>query len=244
MIRVSLENHARIDASCDQSPKLQLTTKEMKSPIGILGGTFDPVHHGHLRLALEALASLDLAEVRLIPAADPPHRETPGAGVLHRRAMLELAIAGVHGLRLDARELERRGKSYTVDTADSLRRELPGQPLCLLMGLDAFQSIHTWHRWRQLLELVHVVIVERPGCAAEISHPELAEIYQARHTSDTASLHQHPAGRIHRVAWPMLDISSSRIRELLAAGRDIRYLAPECVIHYIQQNQLYEGAHE
>ncbi|TAJ91516.1 MAG: nicotinate-nucleotide adenylyltransferase [Gammaproteobacteria bacterium] len=216
----------------------------MKPPIGLLGGTFDPVHHGHLRLALEARTNLDLAEVRLVPAAEPPHRETPQAAQHHRRAMLELAIAGVPGLRLDAREIERPGKSYTVDTVASLRAELPDQPLCLLVGRDAFLALHTWRRWRELPELVHIVIVDRPGAAAVIEDRDLAEIYASRRADDPAALHETPAGRIYRAAWPLLDISASRVRELLAAGGDIRYLVPDAVIQYIQQQQLYKGAHE
>jgi nicotinate-nucleotide adenylyltransferase len=170
----------------------------MKPPIGLLGGTFDPVHHGHLRLALEARTNLDLAEVRLVPAAEPPHRETPQAALHHRRAMLELAIAGVPGLRLDAREIERPGKSYTFDTVASLRAELPYQPLCLLIGRDAFLALHTWRRWRELPELVHIVIVDRPGAAAVIEDRDLAEIYASRRADDPAALHAAPAGRIYR----------------------------------------------
>lgn len=216
----------------------------MKPPIGLLGGTFDPVHHGHLRLALEARGNLDLAEVRLIPAAEPPHRETPQAAMQHRRAMLELAIADVPGLRLDAREFDRPGKSYTVDTLASLRAELADQPLCLLIGRDAFLALHTWRRWRELPELVHIVIVDRPGASAAIDDRELAGIYSVRRTDDPAALHEAPAGRIYRASWPLLDISSSRVRELLAAGGDIRYLVPDAVIQYVQKQQLYKGAHE
>ena len=216
----------------------------MKLPIGLLGGTFDPVHHGHLRLALEARANLNLAEVRLVPAAEPPHREIPQAEMGHRRAMLELAIAGVPGLCLDARELDRSGKSYTVDTLASLRAELADQPLCLLIGRDAFLALHTWRRWRDLPGLVHIIIVDRPGATAAINDPDLAGLYAARHTEDPAALHEAPAGRIYRAAWPLLDISSSRIRELLATGGDIRYLVPDAVVQYITQQQLYKGAHE
>ena len=131
--------------------------------IGILGGTFDPIHHGHLRLAVEMREGLGLEELRLIPALQPPHREAPIAGAEDRLAMLEAAVARANALHIDTRELVREGPSYTVDTLLSLRAELPAQPLCLIIGMDAFCYLDTWHRWQDVLELAHIGIARRPG---------------------------------------------------------------------------------
>ncbi|MGH8120697.1 MAG: nicotinate (nicotinamide) nucleotide adenylyltransferase, partial [Gammaproteobacteria bacterium] len=132
-------------------------------PIGILGGTFDPVHHGHLRLAIECCERLALAEVRLVPLRVPPHRKPPRASPEHRLAMLKLAAENKNNLIVDDSELRRKTISYTIDTVSTLRKSSGRTPLCLLLGTDAFNMLHTWHRWQALLDYVHVVIAERPG---------------------------------------------------------------------------------
>ncbi len=171
----------------------------MTSVLGIFGGTFDPIHCAHLELAREVRAALDLAAVRFIPAGDPPHRAAPVASAMHRLAMVELAVADHPGLEVDAREIHRRGRSYTVETLEELRDEAPARPLALIVGADAFLGLPTWHRWRELFELAHVVVVARPGvdvrrrAAAAISPREWATRF-ARDAS--RALAPTPAGAI------------------------------------------------
>lgn len=208
-------------------------------PIGILGGTFDPVHFGHLRVALEALETLGLAEVRLLPCGQPPHREPPRAAASARRTMLELALAGQPGLRVDLRELERPGPSYMVDTLASLRAELGAAPLCLLLGSDAFLGLPGWHRWQELPALAHLVVLHRPGASLVDVPPPLAALLAERQVHTPAALVARPAGAILQLAVTPLDISASAIRTLIGAGRSPRYLLPEVVWDYIRTQGLY-----
>jgi len=208
-------------------------------PIGILGGTFDPVHNGHLRLALETCETLGLEEVKLIPPGTPPHRNTPVTSARHRFRMLELGTEEVPNLTADDRELRRTGKSFTIDTLRDIRKELINDPLCLIMGMDAFQSINSWHEWSLLLDYAHIVIVDRPGTGIDLKEQEVAELYRQYATEDHRIILQDPAGSIIKIENPMLDISSSRIRNLISAHRDISYLVPEKVMAYIKQKQLY-----
>ncbi|RMD80271.1 MAG: nicotinate-nucleotide adenylyltransferase [Gammaproteobacteria bacterium] len=207
--------------------------------IGILGGTFDPIHFGHLRPALDLLQRLPLREVRFLPCRLPPHREPPVAGPDHRLAMLELALAGEPGLRVDTRELEREGPSYMVDTLLDLRRELGGaQPLALILGMDAFRGLPTWHRWQEILGLCHLVVTRRPGWEGPLEG-EAARLARTRAVEDPAALERRPAGSILFQAVTRLDISASRIRSLLAGGHSPRYLLPAAVLDYIQRHGLY-----
>lgn len=209
-------------------------------PIGILGGTFDPVHIGHLRSALELLETLALAEVRLIPCGHPPHRNPPHASAAARRAMLDLAVAGQPGLRVDSRELERPGPSYMVDTLASLRDEVGATPLCLLLGSDAFLGLPRWHRWQELLQLAHLVVMHRPGWTLETSlEAPLAQLVTARRVATVAALAAQPAGSLLLAPVTPLDISASAIRALVAAGRSPRYLLPDGVWDYIRDQGLY-----
>ena len=214
------------------------------APIGILGGTFDPIHNGHLRLAQEALEQCELAAVRIIPAGIPPHRTEPHADVEHRLEMTRLAVAGNAAFVLDEREIHRNGPSYTVDTLTSLRSELGGeQPLCLLMGGDAFLQLDTWHEWEQLFELAHIVVIQRNGrplgnLIGQAS-VELREAYQARLAPTPGALHEVPAGRIAAIDMPALEISATGIRNRCAQGRSLRYLVPDAVAEYIQTHHLY-----
>ncbi len=206
--------------------------------IGILGGTFDPIHHGHLRLALEIHEGLGLEEVRLIPARQPPHRGEPLASSEDRRAMLEVAVAATPGLRVDSRELRRDGPSYTVDTLASLRAEFPQRPLCLIVGMDAFRDLDTWHRWRTLPDLAHIVIARRPGAPTpESGRP--AKLLRERVVADPEVLRGMPAGRTLVQEVPPLDITATRIRSLLGAGRNPRYLLPDAVLDVIHERGLY-----
>jgi nicotinate-nucleotide adenylyltransferase len=200
-----------------------------------LGGTFDPIHYGHLRPAQEAMQRLALAELRFIPAAIPPHRPPPQASAAQRLAMVELAIRGLPGLRADDRELQRGGLSYTVLTLESLRVELATAPLCLLIGADQFRSFETWHRWREIPELAHLVVLNRPGTAPGT----LPDWVRARVCEDFRLLREAPAGRLAFLSVSPQDISASRIRAALAREESAQGLLPEAVLDYIRTNQVY-----
>ncbi|MFC4528340.1 nicotinate-nucleotide adenylyltransferase [Dyella halodurans] len=196
----------------------------MTRPLAIFGGTFDPVHLGHLSVAWEAAELLD-AEVRLMPASVPPHRPAPIANPSQRAAMLRAALQEQSRLTLDTRELERSGPSYTIDTLAELRAEQGDRPLVLLIGADAFAGLPTWHRWRELFEVAHIGVLSRPGVDAALPAELEAEV-AARLVTDAAVLRAWPAGKVIELAVTPLEISATRIRELLAAGRDPRYLLP------------------
>lgn len=209
--------------------------------IGILGGTFDPVHLGHLALAEAALAGLPLAEVLWLPSGSPGHRGSPVASARDRLAMLELATAGRARYRIDAAELAHSEPTYTVHTLTRMRAQLgAAQPLVLLLGSDSFLSLPTWLRWRELFDLAHIAVASRPGHDAKDGGPapELsAEI--ARRSARPEQLAASAAGRIARFDMPPTDISASAVRAGLAAGRDMRDLLPAAVLAYIRSQQLY-----
>lgn len=205
--------------------------------IGILGGTFDPIHFGHLRPALEIVQQLGLRELRLIPSRVPPHRPSPQAPARHRLAMVERAIAGVPGFRVDTRELERRGPSFTVDTLRDLRRELrPECALLLLMGMDAFLGLHRWDRWEEIPTLAHLVVAHRPGSTPPVGAPPLAV---APITDSVSALRVRPWGRTFFQPVTQLDIAATRIRDDLRLGRSPRFLLPDSVLQYIDEQGLY-----
>ena len=193
-------------------------------PLAIFGGTFDPVHLGHLSVAWEASELLD-AEVHLMPASVPPHRPAPIADAAQRVAMLRAALQRQPRLSLDTRELERSGPSYTVDTLTELRAEQGSRPLVLLIGADAFAGLPSWHRWRELFEVAHIGVLSRPGVEADLPEALIAEM-ALRRVDDAAELRTLPAGKVIELSVTPLEISATRIRELLAEGRDPRYLLP------------------
>ena len=211
----------------------------MTKPIGILGGTFDPVHHGHLRLAVEVLNACALAELRLVPLHTPAHRQKPLASSQQRLQMLRLAVAGVSGLVIDERELERTSVSFTIDTLRSIREEVLEQPLCLIMGMDAFQKLNSWHEWKSLADYAHILVAGRPGVEAEIENAELRSFYEQNRTEVMSDLHTNRAGRIFNVAISELNISSTKIRELITTKQDVHFLLPESVLSYIEKEGLY-----
>jgi nicotinate-nucleotide adenylyltransferase len=199
----------------------------LKPLLGILGGTFDPVHFGHLRPALDVKQALGLEQVRFLPNSIPPHREQPWLDAGSRKLLLEIALQDMPGFELDCLELERDGKSYMVDTLASLHDDFPDHHLCLILGMDAFSKLHQWYQWQCILEQCHIVVTSRPGFDWP-SAPELKAL-QACRTSDVNELKQESAGRILLQFVTQLDISASEIRRQLQAGLDIRYLLPEAV---------------
>jgi nicotinate-nucleotide adenylyltransferase len=209
-------------------------------PLAILGGTFDPIHHGHLRVAWEAAEALD-AELRMVPAAVPPHRPQPGASAPQRLAMLEAALAGQDRLRADDRELRRGGASYTIDTLAELRAEIgPERPLVLLVGADAFAGLSSWHRWRELFDLAHVGVLTRPGHGG-VFEAELAGEWFTRRVDGAAALRARPHGTILPIEVTPLDVSATAIRALVAAGRSPRFLLPDAVLAVIEREGLYRA---
>lgn len=215
------------------------TEQSLNRIIGFIGGTFDPVHHGHLRCALEIKELLALDEMRLIPCGDPYHRTADCSPAAVRVHLLEAALAGQQLLKLDKRELARAGPSYSYDTLLSLRAELGAQTsLCMVVGSDAYQELDRWHRWEELLDLGHLLVVERPGW--QPVERSVLKALRARCEIDSAELlRSRPAGAILFLSLPLLDISSTRIRALIAAGRSPDYLLPEPTWQLIRQLHLY-----
>ena len=215
-------------------------------PLAILGGTFDPVHWGHVRIASETAAALQLPEVRLMPSQVPVHRAAPGATGDQRLAMLKLAVAGAPGLSVDDRELTRDTPSYTALTLASLRAEFPQRPLLWLIGIDAFMHINHWYQWPRLFELAHFVVLNRPGFAvSQALSPALNEVWQGRLTQSAGALTQTKHGHIflHTVTPQM--ISATAIRNTIAAGasdNSLVSLLPRPVLAYIRAHQLYRAA--
>jgi nicotinate-nucleotide adenylyltransferase len=206
--------------------------------IGILGGTFDPVHIGHLRTAFELLGSCGLSEVRFIPCGIPPHRPPPVAPAELRLQMLQAALAGEQRFRVDDRELRRPGPSYMVDTLDSLRSEVADASLSLLLGADAFVGLPDWHRWQDIPRLAHLIVVHRPGWQLPVTGP-LAALLDERHAAGAAALRREPAGLVLAQPVTQLEVSSSAIRALVGRGGDPRFLVPDAVRAIIIQSGCY-----
>ncbi|MFO1303453.1 MAG: nicotinate-nucleotide adenylyltransferase [Burkholderiales bacterium] len=214
------------------------------APIALLGGTFDPVHNGHLGLASDVRRALALSEVRLVPAGDPPHREGPSASGRDRLAMLRLAVADQPGLVVDPREVLRPGKSYTVLTLEELRQGSPARPLLLLVGADAFLGFPTWHRWKELFALAHIVVVARPGVVLAPAG-ELGREWKSRLVDKPDLLFSRPAGSIYVQPIAPMPVSATEVRAQLARGAAGREAAsqslPPAVLRYIDQHHLYHG---
>lgn len=217
--------------------------------IGIFGGTFDPIHIGHLRTAVELRKALGLGEMRLIPSATPPHREQPESNAEHRMAMLKLALGRTSkscnlelrepGLVADDRELRRKGFSYTIDTLKELRAETgPETPLYLCIGMDSLIDLNQWHKWSELTDIAHIIVAARPGWHLPTSG-EVLEFVRAHRATNKEQLQETPAGKILIMEMTLLPISATGIRQALKRGESIRYLVPDSVIDYITQHQLY-----
>lgn len=216
----------------------------MRAPVAILGGTFDPVHDGHLHLAEDVRRALALPQVQLVPAADPPHRGGPAVTATDRLAMLRLAVQDWPGLAVDPREIERGGKSYTVLTLEELRAEDSSRPILLILGADAFHGLPAWHRWRDVFRLAHIVVAARPGVDLDRDMPpDLAPEWQSRRVADPAVLRSTPAGAIYLQAVAPHPISATAIRMQLARGEAGRAavvrLLPPSVLAYIELHHLY-----
>ena len=206
--------------------------------LGVFGGTFDPVHFGHLRAASEVKARLGIDDFRLLPAGSPPHRDNTYASAQHRLQMLRLAVADHPDLAVDAREVLRQGESYMVDTLAELRDENPRAPLLLFIGQDAINGLDRWHQWKRLFELAHIVVMTRPQDERRY-HPELREALDGRVINAFGALKDSLAGQVLYLDVTKLAISSTRIRRLVADEDDPRFLLPDRVLTHIRFHRLY-----
>lgn len=208
---------------------------------GIYGGTFDPVHYGHLRTALEVREAVGLDEIRFVPCREPAHRSRPVASPEQRRKMLELALDD-HSPEfvVDSRELERPGPSYMVETLASLRSEWPDLPLCLITGQDAFRHLPSWHEWLRLFDLAHFIVMSRPNTDTHWLEP-LAGAVAGRLVDQPCELKGTLAGRVLLLDVIQLDISATYIRQALLSGRSARYLLPDAVLDYIRESGMYDS---
>ncbi|MDX1380250.1 MAG: nicotinate-nucleotide adenylyltransferase [Xanthomonadales bacterium] len=213
------------------------------APLGLFGGTFDPVHFGHLRAAEESRERLGLERLVLLPAGDPPHRERTFAPAPERLEMLRCAVREHPEFEVDDREVRRGGASYMADTLADLREAHPDAPLLLIIGQDSANGLHRWHRWQALFELAHLVVMTRPGARHDYER-ELARELGARTVDDRAPLLSEPAGRVLYLAITQLAISSTGIREMIAAGRSPRFLLPDPVLTYIEDRGLYRASRD
>lgn len=212
--------------------------------IGILGGTFDPIHYGHLRPAHDVVQALQLSELRLVVAAQPPHRPAPIASAAQRLQMAVVACAEFPAFRVDDREITRGGPSYTVPTLESLRAEHGTTPLCLLIGSDAFAHLNTWHEWQRLPALAHLVVMRRPtGQGRAVTEPRLPSGLPARMVTDASLLKRTAAGLVFIAPISPLAISATAIRAAIARGEPAPAgWLPPAVWDYIEQQQLYREA--
>jgi nicotinate-nucleotide adenylyltransferase len=217
-------------------------------PLGLFGGTFDPLHVAHLRLALEAREALSLGEVCFIPAGNPALRAAPACPAADRLAMVERAVAGISGFSVDAAEVlaaRNPAPSYTVDTLERQRRQHgPRRPLVLLIGADAFARLESWQRWQDLFALAHIAVATRPGHELSVGAGTSALDAEFRtRRGSAADFTAAPAGRIVPFAITALEISATAIRRRLTAGLDVRYLVPDPVLDYIDSHQIYRTPH-
>jgi len=214
--------------------------KNKKKPIGIFGGTFDPIHFGHLRCAVELYQDLNLQEVRLIPCKKPVHKAGPSASAEQRKKMVELAIVGEKGLLFDSRELDRKSPSYMAETLQSIRDEVGEQSLCLIVGVDAFMEFDTWHRWEGIIDLAHIIVIHRPDYQMQWRTP-IAELLKPRLVDNPAKLTEQPAGFVLMHSAALLTISATQIRTLIRDGKSPRYLLPKTVLDAIYREKVYQN---
>ena len=221
-----------------------MAISENKSPIGIFGGTFYPVHFGHLRPSLEMCEALGMEKVRCFPSFIPPHRHVPAAPAELRLEMVRQAVSSEPRFIVDDREISRGGSSYMVDTLASLRKDFPRHPLCLLIGMDAFMQLHRWHQWLQLLDHAHIVVSQRPDSHfyEQAAWPtEIRQLYQQYKADGRNQLKSCLSGKILFERVTQLSISATDIRHRLKNNRSIRYLVPDTVLNLIECNHLYKS---
>jgi nicotinate-nucleotide adenylyltransferase len=210
-----------------------------KSGVAIMGGTFDPIHNGHLRTAVEVLDRYQYSELRLIPCFQPVHKGRPSVSPQQRLEMAKLAISGDARLRVDSREMDREGPSYSVDTLRDIRSEIgPNESLIMVLGMDSFLSLPTWLNWQQLIQYSHLLVVSRPGWEPNLIS-ELSAFCENYRAASSHELQCAPSGRVWFETLTPLGISSSMIRALARKNESIAYLLPEPVQKYIEQHQLY-----
>ena len=208
----------------------------------LFGGTFDPIHYGHLRPVEALAAQVGLSKVTLLPNNVPPHRPQPEASPAQRVAMVRLAIAGNPLFDLDLREMQRSTPSYTLDTLTELRAERGArQPLAFIVGQDSLLSLQKWYRWESLLSLCHLLVCQRPGYATRMPDAEMQQWLQQHLTEDAAELQRHPAGRVFLADTPLLAISATEIRQRRHQGRSDQDLLPPAVSDYIDREGLYRN---
>jgi len=212
--------------------------QSLTEPLALFGGTFDPVHYGHLRCADEARQKLNLDKLYLLPAGIPPHRNMPHANAQQRLEMLRLAQLEFPQLDIDDRETRRTGPSYMVDTLQELRTESPQRPLLLLIGQDAANHLHSWHHWEQLFDLCHLVILTRPAAKAEYRHDVTKQMLR-RTSPDVQALLQSEAGGVLNLEVASIDISATTIKSIIRLGRSPDSMLPAAILDYINENQLY-----
>ncbi len=210
-----------------------------KSGVAIMGGTFDPIHNGHLRTAVEVLDRYQYSELRLIPCFQPVHKGWPSVSPQQRLEMAKLAISGDSRLRVDSREMDREGPSYSVDTLRDIRSEIgPNESLIMVLGMDSFLSLPTWQNWQELIQYSHLLVVSRPGWEPDLIS-ELSAFCENYRAASSHELQCAPSGRVWFETLTPLGISSSMIRALARKNESIAYLLPEPVQKYIEQHQLY-----
>ena len=212
---------------------------QLVEPYVFMGGTFDPVHNGHLRTALELQQWLKVKQVTLIPSGEPVHRSEPSCSAKDRLAMVELAVADAASLQVDSREVDAHTPSYSALTLASLRQSLgPDKPICMVMGMDAYLSLPSWKDWHTFLSLCHIIAVARPGYA--YTADDVMDDFTRHHQIElTDMLWQQPCGAVMIHELTPLGISATQIRNLVAQGKTPRYLTPDQVWEYIKQHQLY-----
>ena len=213
----------------------------MMERIGIMGGMFDPVHIGHIKVAVAAQKVLQLDQVRLVPCGIPNHREQALCSSLQRLDMLQLAVSSYPQLKVDDRELNRPGISYTYDTLLSLRKEFQDSGLYFILGIDAFASLHQWHRWQELFDLCHFVVIERPGFTGVLSE-ELGRQMQQRRVADVTELLDRQSGLVFDMEGLDSPVSSSMVRDHIANNYSLDHLLDPAVASYLERHQLYRKA--
>ncbi len=210
----------------------------MKKIIGIYGGTFDPIHNGHLHVAKELLFQFPMKEILFIPCFEPVHRQAPIASPEQRLSMCKLALENETQLRVDDREIQRQGKSYMIDTLKSLAKDYPNTPLALIIGADSFETFHTWKSWKNIFNYAHVIIVNRPQSLSP-QHAELNQMISECTTNDIHQLTHESSGLLYFAQIPPSPVSATKLRELASSGKDISACVPKKVLNYIQSNKIY-----